>query len=140
VRVRIEDQLSSATSAAGDTFSISTDEDIELPDGGVIPAGYRGRGEVVEAHKKEMLGKGGELAIRLDYVRIGNVRVHLRANKTGEGKSGLTTALVLSFVLTPLFLMHHGGDVVFPKGQSIKAYVDDDVDVPLPAPAPPRID
>jgi hypothetical protein len=140
VRVRLEEQLSSATNAAGDTFSISTDEEIELADGVVIPAGFRGKGEVVEAHKKEMLGKAGELAIRLDYVRIGSIRVHLRANKAGQGRSGLTTALVLSFIVTPLFLMHHGADLVFPRGQAITAYVDEDVDIPLPIPSSPRLD
>ena len=81
VRVRLDEQLSSATSSSGDTFSISTDEDIRLADGAVIPSGYRGRGEVTAAHKKEMLGKAGEISVRLDYIRIGDVRVHLRAAK-----------------------------------------------------------
>lgn len=140
IRIRLEDQLSSATNHAGDEFTISTDEDIDLADGTVIAAGYRGRGEVVDAHKKEMLGKPGELDIKLDYVRIGNTRVHLRAIKSGEGRSGQTTTIVLSFLLTPLFLMHHGANVVFPRGQTVTAYVDEDTTILLPAPAPPIVD
>jgi hypothetical protein len=137
VAIRLDEPLSSATASAGDVFSISTDEDIRLADGMVIPAGYRGKGEVTAAHKKEMLGKAGELAIRLDYVRIGDVRLHLRAVKSVEGKSTLTTTLVLTLVVTPLFLMHHGHEVVFPKGQRIVAYVDDDAVIPFPIARPP---
>lgn len=140
IRIRLEDQLSSATNHAGDEFTISSDDDIDLSDGTILPAGYRGRGEVVEAHKKEMLGKPGELDIRLDYIRIGATRVRLRATKSGEGRSGQTTTIVLSFLLTPLFLMHHGANVVFPRGQTITAYVDEDTILPVPVPPPPHLE
>lgn len=140
VRVRLDEQLSSATATPGDTFSFSTDEDIRLADGSIIPAGYRGKGEVTEAHKKGMLGKAGELNVRLDYVRIGDVRVRLRANKSEEGQSSVTTTVVLTLLITPLFLMHHGHEVVFPKGQPIIAYVDEDKDVPFPIARPPKND
>jgi hypothetical protein len=140
VKVRFDEDLSSATAQAGDTFSISTDEDIRLDDGTVIPAGYRGKGEVSDAHKKEMLGKAGELKVRLDYVRIGDVRVHLRANKSGEGQNTLTTTIVLTVLLTPLFLMHHGHEIVFPKGTTVTAYVDEDTTIPLPIADPPKAD
>jgi hypothetical protein len=138
--VRFEEELSSATAQAGDTFSISTDDEIHLDDGTVIPAGYRGKGEVSEAHKKEMLGKAGELKVSLDYVRIGDVRVHLRANKSGEGQNTLTTTIVLTVLLTPLFLMHHGHEIVFPKGTTVTAYVDEDTTIPLPVAPPPKAD
>ena len=51
VRVQFDEQLSSATASSGDTFSISTDEDIRLSDGTIIRAGYRGKGEVTSADK-----------------------------------------------------------------------------------------
>jgi hypothetical protein len=138
VRVRLDESLSSATSTVGDEFAISTEDDIHLADGTIVPGGFRGRGEVVAAHKKGMLGKAGELSVRLDYIRIGNVRVNLRASASAEGHSGQTTAVVLSLLVTPLFLMHHGADVVFPKGHTITAYVDQDADLPTPLPAPPQ--
>ena len=140
MKLRLEDQLSSASATAGDTFAISTDEEIRLPDGTVIPAGFRGKGEVTEAHKKGMLGKAGELSVRLDYVRIGDVRVHLRADKSAEGKNSVTTTVVLTLLITPLFLMHHGHEIVFPKGQLITGYIDQDTDIPLPIPEPPKGD
>jgi len=137
IKVRLDQALSSATAVAGDTFAISTVEEIRLPNGTVIPAGYRGKGTVTAAEKRGMLGKAGQLDVSLDYVRIGEVRVHLRANKGGEGKSGVTTTIVLSLLITPLFLMHHGHEMVFPKGQVVTTYVDDDATIALPlAPAP----
>lgn len=137
VRVRLDQRLSSASNVEGDEFSITTDEPIKLPDGTIIPAGFRGRGEVTEAHKKGMLGKAGELHLRLDYIRIGDTRVRLRADKGGQGKSGVGTTVVLTVLITPLFLMHHGAELVYPRGQKITAYVDDDTRLPLPIPSPP---
>ncbi|HEV2365762.1 MAG TPA: hypothetical protein VGS12_16350 [Caulobacteraceae bacterium] len=63
-----------------------------------------------------MLGKGGDLNVRIDYFRIGDTRVHLRANKGGEGGNTTTTTVVLRVLITPLFLMRHRHEVVFPKG------------------------
>ncbi len=140
VRVRLDDRLSSQTSVEGDEFTISTEEAIRLADGTVIPAGFRGRGEVVSAHKKEMLGKGGDLAVRIDYFRIGDTRVPLRANKGGEGGNTTGTTVVLTVLLTPLFLMHHGHEMVFPKGTPITAFVDNNTDIALPIPNPPAED
>jgi hypothetical protein len=138
--VELDQQLSSATATAGDTFGIRLADAIHLTDGAVIPAGFHGKGEVVEAHKKGMLGKAGELSVRLEYIRIGDVRLRLRANKSGEGKDNLTTTIVLTVLLSPLFLMHHGSDVTFAKGQSITAYADEDTAIPLPVAAPPQED
>ena len=140
VRVRLNERLSSASNVEGDEFSITTDEPIQLSDGTIIPAGFRGRGEVTDAHKKGMLGKAGELHIRLDYFKIADTRVHLRAEKGGEGKSGVATTVVLTLLITPLFLMHHGAELVFPQGQKITAFVDQDTKVPLPLPSPPQVD
>ncbi len=82
------------------------------------------------------MGKAGELNVRLDYLRIGDIRVHLRGNQGGEGKSMQSTAIALSLLVTPLFLLRHGHDMVFPKGQHITAYVDEDATIPLPLAAP----
>src|SRR5437016_7375060 len=72
VRVVFDEALSSATAISGDSFSISTDEEIKLADGTVIPLGYRGKGEVTAAEKNGMMGKAGQLNVRMVYVRIGD--------------------------------------------------------------------
>jgi hypothetical protein len=137
VHIRFNEQLSSATAATGDTFSITTDEPIRLDDGTIIPAGYRGKGEVTSAEHKGMMGKAGQLNVRLDYVRIGDTHVRLRANQGEEGKSGVTSAIVLTVLFGPLGLIKHGSDVVIQKGQTLTAYVDEDASVTTPIARPP---
>ena len=56
----------------GDTFEVVSDEEITLADGTILPAGYSGRGEVTIAEKNGMLGKSGELGIRINYLKCGN--------------------------------------------------------------------
>ena len=138
VHVRFDEAVSSATAAAGDTFPISTDEEIRLSDGVVIPSGYSGKAEVTSAEKNGMLGKAGQLTVRLNYIKIGDVHVHLRANKGGEGKSGVTSTIVLTVLFGPLGFLKHGHNIIFPKGQQLTAYVDDDAQINLPVAAPPR--
>lgn len=138
VRLQLDERLSSETSAEGDEFGVTTYEPIQLPDGRVIPAGYKGRGEVTTAHKKGMLGKPGDLTIRVDYIKIGDTKVHVRASKGGEGHDTVGTTVALSLIVSPLFLMHHGHEVVMPKGQVIHAEIDEDAVVATPAqPAAP---
>jgi hypothetical protein len=138
LRFVLDEPLSSATSVEGDEFSITTSDPVILAGGVVIPAGFHGRGEVTAVEKKGMMGKAGELSVRLDYVKLGDTKVRLRSVQTREGKSNQTSAIVLTLLVTPLFLLMHGKDATIPKGQSIIAFVDDDADVPLPVTPPPE--
>ena len=137
VNFALDDALSSATSAEGDKFSITTTSPLKLADGTVIPAGYHGRGEVSSVEKRGMMGKAGQLSVRLEYVMIGDTKVPLRASKSQEGKSNQTTTIVLSLLVTPLFLLMHGKDATIPKGQAIVGYVDTNVEVATPVAPPP---
>jgi len=140
VHVHLQEALSSATATAGDTFPIVSDEEFRLPDGTVIPAGYSGKGEVMQAEKSGMLGKPGQLSIRINYLKIGDTHVHLRANKSSEGKSNVTTMVVTTVLLTGFGLFIHGHSMVFPKGQPLTAYVDEDTPISLPIAPPPHFD
>lgn len=140
VQIRLGERLSSATAAVGDTFEIVSDEEIKLPDGTILPAGYSGKGEVTIAEKSGMLGKSGQLGFRVNYLKVGTVRVHLRANKSGEGKSGVTNTVVVTVLFGPLGLLVHGHSIVYQKGQPITAYVDQDTQIDLPLAPPPRAD
>jgi hypothetical protein len=84
-----------------------------------------------------MLGKAGQLNVRLIYVRIGDQRVRLRANKGGEGKGAITSVVVLSVLFGPLGLTKHGHNIKIPARQSITAYVDEDTDLTFPVRPPP---
>jgi hypothetical protein len=138
--VRFNDDLSSGKNSAGDQFSITLDEDVKLPDGTVIKRGYRGKGEVTEAKKKGMMGQAGEMNVRLDYLKIGDARVHLRANKGGEGDGAMGATVALTVLFGPLGLLKHGHDVEIKRGQTLTAYVDDDCTVDAPLSPPPESD
>ena len=109
-----------------------------VPNGTIIRAGYRGKGEVTSADKKGMMGKAGELNIRINYLRIGDDRVRVRAQKGGEGNDGIGWTVGLTILFGPLGLLKHGHDIDIPSGQTITAFVDSDIDLSLPLPPPPK--
>jgi hypothetical protein len=113
VHLTLDEPLSSKTAAEGDRFKITVAEPITLDDGAVIPAGYRGRGEVSAVERPGMMGKAGQLNVRLDYILIGDVKI------------------------TPLFLLMKGKEATIPRGQALVGYVDDDVTIAQPLAAPP---
>lgn len=135
--IRVEDALSSSSASEGDRFTISLDDDVKLPDGTILRAGYRGIGEVVEARDNGMLGKSGKLNIRLVYLKVGDERIKLRANKgtKGDVRVGATVATVILFWPAAPFIK--GKDVSIKKGTRMTAYSDGDYDLPAPIPPPP---
>ncbi|MCI3133670.1 hypothetical protein [Phenylobacterium aquaticum] len=138
LRIRFNDKLSSGTNSEGDQFAITLDEPVTLNDGTVIAAGYRGKGEVTEAKKKGFMGQAGELNIRLNNLRIGETRVHIRANKGGEGKGAMGATIALTVLFGPLGLLKHGHDIEIKPGQTITAYVDEDTMLNTPLEPPPK--
>lgn len=136
--IRFEDRLSSGANTSGDQFSIALEEDMKLSDGTVIRAGYRGRGEVTEAKKKGFMGQAGELNVRLNYIRVGDTRVRLRASKGGEGKGAMGATIALTVLFGPLGLLKRGHDIEIKPGQTLTAYVDQDAEIDLPLPPPPE--
>ena len=136
--IRFEDRLSSGSNTAGDQFSIALEEDMKLADGTVIRAVYRGRGEVTEAKKKGFMGQAGELNVRLNYIRVGDTRVRLRASKGGEGKGAMGATIALTVLFGPLGLLKRGHDIEIKPGQTLTAYVDQDAEIDLPLPPPPE--
>jgi hypothetical protein len=140
IHLHLADKLSSATSVEGDTFQVISDDAITLPNGMVIPAGYSGKGEVTNVEKAGMLGKGGQLSIRVNYLRLGDTRIRLRSSKSSVGKSGVTNMVVTTVLLGPLGLIVRGHSIVYPKGQLLTAYVDEDTMVATPVALPPALD
>lgn len=137
VSIRFDDDLSSKTATQGDRFSISLQDSIVLSDGFTIPAGYRGVGEVTNAQRSGMMGKGGELNVRFEYITIGNTRVRLRGSQGREGQGAMGATIALTVLFGPLGLLMKGKNIEIKRGQVITAYTDQPVSVPLPLAAPP---
>jgi hypothetical protein len=137
--IRIEDALSSKTATEGDRFTISLTEDVKLPDGTVLKAGYRGVGEVAVAEKNGMMGKSGKLSLRVNYLKVGDERIKLRATKASEGK-GNTGNQVVGVIFLGVFAAFKGHSVEIPKGTKITAFADQDTDLVTPVAPPPSSD
>ncbi len=126
--------LSSKTATDGDPVTLILAEDLKV--GGVVVAraGSKAVGEVTNAKKSGMMGKAGELNLRLEYLKVGEYKVHLRGTKGKEGESGTTGAVVLTVLFGPIGLIKHGKNVEIKQGTALKAFVSDDIALP---PAPP---
>ena len=122
--------LSSKTSSEGDPITFTLVDDLKV--GGVVvaKAGAKAVGEVTKAEKSGMMGKAGELNMRLDYLKVGDTKIRLRGTKGKEGKSGTTGAIVLTVLFGPLGLIKHGKNVEIKQGQAFHAFVSDDVALP----------
>ena len=122
--------LSSKTAAEGDPVALTLVDDLKV--GGVVvaKAGAHAVGEVTKASKSGMMGKAGDLSIRLDYIKVGDDKIRLRGTKGKEGESGVTSTVVLTVLFGPIGLIKHGKNVEIKQGQALHAFVSDDISLP----------
>jgi hypothetical protein len=127
VNLTFSDDLSSKTASEGDPVALVLVDDLKV--GGVVvaKAGSHAFGEVTKAEKSGMMGKAGELSVRLNYLKVADGKIQLRGTKGKEGQSGTTGAVVLTVLFGPIGLIKHGKNVEIKKGQSLHAFVADDV-------------
>jgi hypothetical protein len=127
VKLKFSDDLSSKTASEGDPVNLVLDEDLKVGDVVVVKAGAKATGTVSNAKKAGMMGKGGELNLRLEHLKAGDVRVRLRGSKGKEGEGKVGTAVALTVLFGPIGLIKHGKNVEVKAGTPIAAYVDEDV-------------
>lgn len=137
VPLKFAQALSSKSAAEGDPVAFILDEDLKVGDVVVAKAGSKAFGEVSNVKKSGMMGKAGELNVRLDYLKVGDSKIKLRGTKDREGASGTTGAIVLTVLFGPIGLIKHGKNIDIPQGSALKAYVADDISLPPAPPAPP---
>lgn len=132
VKLKFAQSLSSKTAQEGDSVNLVLDEDLKVGDVTVAKAGAKAVGTITNSKKAGMMGKAGELSMRLEYVIVADARVRLRGSKgkEGEGKEG--TAVALTVLFGPIGLIKHGKNVEIKEGTPIAAYVDQDFTVPTP--------
>lgn len=125
VLLAFDEELSSKTSSDGDPVALVVTDDVKVGEVVVIKAGAKAVGEITNAAKSEMMGKGGELNMRLDYVKAGSVKVHLRGTKGAGGKDSSSIGLMLLCFACAVF--HHGKEIKIQKGTALHAYVAEDI-------------
>src|SRR5262249_6409325 len=130
IHLKFAEAVSSKTATEGDTINLLLDEDIKVGDVVVAKTGAKAVGTITHSKKASMMGKAGELNMRLEYLKIGDDRVKIRGSKgkEGEGKEG--TAVALTVLFGPIGLIKHGKNVDIKEGTPLTAYMDQDYTVP----------
>jgi hypothetical protein len=130
VKLKFAEAVSSKTATEGDSVNLVLDEDLKVGNVVVAKAGSKAVGTVTHAKKAGMMGKAGELNMRLEYLKVGDDRVKIRGSKgkEGEGKEG--TAVALTVLFGPLGLIKHGKNVDVKEGTQLTAFVDQDYPIP----------
>jgi hypothetical protein len=126
VKLKFADDLSSKTATDDDPVNLLLDEDLKVGDVLVAKAGCKAVGTVTNAKKAGMMGKAGELNLRLEHLTVGDTRVRLRGSKGKEGEGKVGTAVALTVLFGPIGLIKHGKNVEVKAGTPLTAYVDED--------------
>jgi hypothetical protein len=130
VRLKFAQDLSSKTANDDDPVNLVLDEDLKVGDVTVCKAGAKAVGTVTHAKKAGMMGKGGELNLRLEYLIVSDTRMRLRGTKGKEGEGKVGTAVALTVLFGPIGLIKHGKNVEVKQGTPLLAYVDQDFTIP----------
>lgn len=132
VKLKFAQDLSSKTAAEDDPVNLVLDEDLKVGDVVVAKVGAKALGTVTHVKKAGMMGKAGELNMRLEYVLVEDSRMKIRGTKGKEGQGKEGTAVALTVLFGPLGLMKHGKNVDIKEGTPLTAYVGQDFTVPTP--------
>ncbi len=130
VKLKFAQDLSSKTANDDDPVNLVLDEDLKVGDVTVCKAGAKAVGTVTHAKKAGMMGKGGELNMRLEYILVNDTRMRLRGTKGKEGEGKVGAAVALTVLFGPIGLIKHGKNVEVKQGTPLLAYVDQDFTIP----------
>jgi hypothetical protein len=130
VNLKFAQDLSSKTAEDDDPVSLVLDQDIKVGDVVVVKAGAKAVGTITHAKKAGMMGKAGELNMRLDYLITDTGRLRLRGTKGKEGEGKTGTAVALTVLFGPIGLIKHGKNVEIKEGTPLLAYTDENYEVP----------
>ena len=132
--VETTEEISSKTAAEGDPLSFKIVEDVKVNGQTVLAAGTLVKGVVSNAKKAGMMGRGGQLGIRIESTTtVDGQKLKLRSSKGKEGddKTGTTVALVVLF--GPLGFLKHGKNAKIKQGTRIKVFTDEEKKVQVKA-------
>ena len=130
VQLKFAQDITSKTATEGDTVNLVLDQDLKVGDVVVAKAGAKAVGTISHSKKAGMMGRAGELNMRLEYLLLEDGRLKLRGSKgrEGEGKEGAAVALTVLF--GPIGLIKHGKNVEIKQGTPLTVYTDENYTVP----------
>lgn len=130
VNLKFAQELSSKTAAEDDPVNLVLAEDLKIGDVVVAKAGAKAVGTITHSKKAGMMGKAGELNMRLQYLLVNDTRVKLRGTKGKEGQGKEGTAVALTVLFGPIGLIKHGKNVEIKEGTPLQAYTDETCELP----------
>jgi hypothetical protein len=97
MKLKLCDKITSKTAVEGDLVNLILDQDLKVGEITVTRAGSVAVGTISHASKAEMLGRPGDLGLRLEYLKADDSSVRLRGTKgkQGKGKEGTAVALTV---------------------------------------------
>jgi hypothetical protein len=129
VKLKLAERLSSKNVAEGDLVNFVLDKDLRIGDVTVARAGAVAVGTISHASRSGILGRPGDLAVRLEYLRTPDSQLELRGSKGNQGKGRECTTVVLTVLFGPVGLAKHGRNAEFSQGTSLTAFVDRDTEL-----------
>jgi hypothetical protein len=135
VKLRLAENLTSATAKAGQQVSFEVTEEVDVDGVMVVAKGAQAVATVTDASPKKSMGRGGKLDVNVDSMRLlDGEKAQLRASQEARGGGhvgAMTGAMVATsivfFPAAPLFLFIHGKDIVIPQGTEVTAFVQGDM-------------
>jgi hypothetical protein len=149
VMIALEDDIDSAHARPDDAFRFVTVDDARLRDGTSVPAGSIGHGIVAISQHAERGGRGGYLVLDARFVALASGphipaaidwSLATRATATGASMNipGIVGAIPFAgYFLGPYGFIHHGKDVIIPRGAQLPVLLGDDVAAGLCRLVPP---
>jgi hypothetical protein len=133
LRVRLDQNISSATAEEGQIVELSVTDALKVGDTIVIPEGARVTGTITQAQEKRRMGRAGKLDFSIDRVKSAdNQWIPLRytvTRKSGQShamSTGILTAgaAVVFWPAAPVFLLRKGNDITINRGTAFDVFTD----------------
>jgi hypothetical protein len=125
--VQTVDEISSKTASENDPVNLRVVEDVKIGNQVVIAGGTLVKGIVASVEQRGHLGKGGKIGMRVESTTaVDGQRVKLRSSK-GKGDTGTVgSTIVLSLLISPLFLLRRGNHAVIKAGTKVQVFTDEE--------------
>ena len=127
LKVTPQDNDTSKSLKAGDTFSFSTVYDVLMNNYIVIPKGTRGQGKVTWRTGKGAFGKSAKMDLSFDWIDVGGRRVTIEGKHRQEGSGNTAATVGTAVAVGPFAAFVTGKSATVPNGMHLKAFTTEPI-------------
>lgn len=136
LRFEVQDAVSSATAKIGDTFRLQSRTRVLLNGAEALPSGLGAHGEVIHADRRGMLGKPGELLLKLRTMQWQGRSIKLRNSAAGLADDKTNKAMTVSVLFGVAGFFVSGNNVEIPAGTILLAELAEPISAGTSNPEP----